>query len=118
LIDIISQLDEHNHEVKKNNYCPKKLALALNQNPRKRPKEVLNQMRVEEEEKINLLEDDVNPNLDDLNNDMPSQNEKTDKQLLQSLRNLKSAANSKGEILCVNDLKKFYQQNKLEEELQ
>ena len=34
--------------------------------------------------------------------------------LLQSLRNLKSAANSKGGILCVNDLRKFYQQNKLE----
>jgi len=43
----------------------------------------------------------------------PQTKEKTDKQLLQAIRDIKAVNNLKGEIICIDDLKEFYPANKL-----
>ena len=91
--------------MEKNNQRPKKLVIALKENPNKKPKEVLKVMRKEEEKEKERVGEIIDKN---------DQSETSDEKILQSLRNLKSNQGRVREVLNVEDVQKIYQQNKIE----
>ena len=107
-----NNLDLHNHIVKKDAFCTKMLAEAIAEEPNKKPKQILKLIRRKQ------VPQDENPNCQDQdgennNNDTDEEDGKTEAQILQSIRNIKSTKNQKGEIVTLDDLEKFYNENKL-----
>ena len=91
-------------------YCPKKLAMSIENNPHKRPKEILKDLRKNISLPSDALEelDSSQENLEDF------ALQDTQKQILQRLSHLKYKKNMKDEIICVDDLSKFVNDNKFE----
>ena len=83
------------------------LAEAIAEEPNKKPKQILKLIRRKQ------VPQDENPNCQDQdgennnNNDTDEEDGKTEAQILQSIRNIKSTKNQKGEIVTLDDLEKF-----------
>jgi len=113
-----SSKDEHNHTVHKNKFCPKKLAEALDKEPGKKPKELLKMLRKDDPIPSNQVQGEEEGEDDNNNQNDENQNSeqiKTDKQILQTIRSIKANNNAKGEIVFVDDLYNFFQDNQLSE---
>jgi len=138
-------LDEHNHPVIQDKYCPKKLIQIIKEAPEKKPIKILKDIRktetlsidsdVNEDDKKESQQEDnqvqegenqaledirdrgdeqfLDESLDELgennDSDIPK---KSQKQILQSIYNLKYKVSQKDEIACLDDLEKFVKDNK------
>jgi len=118
-------IDSHNHVVQKNYFSSKKLAIEIAKAPDKKPitiyqgilkqiREVEEKKKVEdeneenEEEKRN--EDQSNESGEIIEEDQPQEG-RSKAQILGSIRAAKSLINSQGELLCLDDIKAFIEEN-------